>query len=207
MTAPTAAIRADLLADYLRDGRRHASVAVRRARLRLRPDSGPRDAGAAAAALSPDAAILVLCYGNVCRSPFAARYLRTRLAARGIDGVRVASAGFHRTEGRPSPPGAIRAASHHGVDLDDHRSRRVTTAMLDASDAVFVMDARNLVRLDREFGVRPDRDFLLAELADGEGGGFEIPDPWDGDLDTFVAAYAQVAAGVDGVVERLAGDE
>lgn len=193
------------LRDYLTDGRRRLAVARRRTALRLRPGAGPRDADAATAALRPAATVCVLCYGNVCRSPFAERYLAQRLADH--DDATVVSAGFHKVVGRRSPETAVRAASEFGVDLTDHRSRRVTEAMLARSDVVLAMDALNLHHLDREFGTDGQPVFLLGDLADDGGSppaGFEISDPYGGDLETFTAVYERVVAGVDGLVSRLA---
>src|SRR2546422_3500209 len=63
--------------------------------------------------------ILVVCHGNICRSPFAAVLLQRAL---GPAGIRVHSAGFIGPN-RPSPPEAVTAAARYGVNLSDHRSR------------------------------------------------------------------------------------
>jgi protein-tyrosine-phosphatase/predicted ATP-grasp superfamily ATP-dependent carboligase len=89
--------------------------------------------------------VLVLCYGNICRSPLAAAF-----AARRYPGISFASAGFHRMAGRPSPEFVLAGAHSLGVDLTEHRSRRVDAEMIGEADLVLIMDERNY-RLMREF--------------------------------------------------------
>ena len=84
---------------------------------------------------------LILCYGNINRSAFAAGLARSR----GRTGAR--SAGFYPQEGRPSPKATIACARRYGVDLTDHRSRRVTDGDLAAARAIFVFDLRNLAQV------------------------------------------------------------
>src|SRR5258708_38417595 len=69
--------------------------------------------------------VLVVCHGNICRSPVAAALLARELA---VHGITVQSAGFLGFN-RPSPPNALAAAVRHGLDLTDHRSRLVTVEL------------------------------------------------------------------------------
>jgi protein-tyrosine-phosphatase len=84
---------------------------------------------------------LILCYGNVNRSAFAAGLARSR----GRAGAR--SAGFYPQEGRLSPDATIACAGRYGVDLSDHRSRRATPRDLADAPAIFVFDLGNLARV------------------------------------------------------------
>jgi len=81
---------------------------------------------------------LIACYGNINRSAFAAALARNR----GRSGAR--GGGFFREVGRPAPDATIACAASHGVDLADHRSRRLMREDLAAAPAIFVFDLENV---------------------------------------------------------------
>jgi protein-tyrosine phosphatase len=86
--------------------------------------------------------ILVVCTGNICRSPLAEGLLRHRLAARlGPDAPAVASAGTSGLDDEPASPGSVQAASELGVDIAGHRGRRLTPAMARGADLIVCMAA------------------------------------------------------------------
>src|SRR6266404_712562 len=70
--------------------------------------------------------VLVLCHGNICRSPFAEALLAARVPA-----LEVRSAGLHAGDGNPADPSAIACAERMGVSLAAHRSARVDAERLD----------------------------------------------------------------------------
>ncbi|MGH9246015.1 MAG: low molecular weight phosphatase family protein [Acidimicrobiales bacterium] len=113
---------------------------------------------------SGDAAIkiLVVCTGNICRSPMAEGLLRARLAERGVVAT-VSSAGL-TWEGRSATPEAIRAASAYGVDLREHRSRILDPAHLADADLILAMERRHVREVVAAAPDRFARTFTLAEL-------------------------------------------
>lgn len=145
-----------------------------------------------------------LCHGNVCRSPLAERYVRACLNERGDQGFTVESAGFIEREGRTSPDFAVEAARAYDIDLTDHRSKRVTADLLARSDLVVVMDAKNYGQLRREFDGATDRAYFLEPFRGdaGNGGDFEIDDPYDQTAEGYERAYRAVTAAIDGLLER-----
>jgi protein-tyrosine-phosphatase/predicted ATP-grasp superfamily ATP-dependent carboligase len=115
--------------------------------------------------------LLFLCHGNICRSPVA-----RHLAGRRLAGVEIDSAGFHSTSGRTSPEHLLRAALSAGLDLVEHRSRRVTAADMERADLILCMDLRNLNAVRREFPEAAGRTTLLGLLRKPALVG--IPDPY-----------------------------
>ncbi|HEX6329825.1 MAG TPA: low molecular weight phosphatase family protein [Actinomycetota bacterium] len=86
------------------------------------------------------AAILVVCTGNICRSPIAEGYLRSALASRfGPGAPTVESAGTAGWQGSPADPGSVAAAAAHGVDISYHRARRLLPGHLEEAELVLAM--------------------------------------------------------------------
>jgi protein-tyrosine phosphatase len=83
--------------------------------------------------------LLFVCTGNTCRSPMAAVIARSEAARRGADDVEVESAGTAAGDGDPAMPEAIAAAREHGLDLDPHRTKALTAALVESADHVLVM--------------------------------------------------------------------
>lgn len=86
--------------------------------------------------------VLVLCYGNIYRSPFVAAYIARGLGAPGCPVVR--SAGFHPKVGRRTPDDFVALARDRtGIDLSGHRSTRVSREDFEWADMVLIMDRHN----------------------------------------------------------------
>jgi protein-tyrosine-phosphatase len=141
--------------------------------------------------------VLFVCYGNICRSPFAEMIARTRLDAR------ITSAGIHERNGRSSPDTAVRAACNAGVDLSGHRSCVLTRQMLDSADVIFVFDRTNEQAIRALDGNAGQKTVLLGAF----GHSLEIRDPYGGDLDEFARCYREIAVCIDHVARLRLGSE
>ncbi len=147
------------------------------------------------------AAVLVICHGNICRSPFAAALLAGRLAPAG---VRVGSAGFIGPN-RACPPEAVTAAARRGVDLAAHRSQLLTASAARSADLIVVMDPAQGRAIRDRFG-RLLRDILvLGDLDPAPLATRTIQDPLDQCLAVFEQSYARVERCVAELV-RVLGD-
>ena len=132
----------------------------------------------------PEARVLVVCHGNIYRSPLVAVRLRELLGA----GRVITSAGFHPIGDRPSPDAHIEMSGRLGVDLSQHRSRVVSAADFAAADLIVLMDQRNWVSLVR---AEADKSRFVWLGAMGPNP-MEIPDPYEMD-----------AAAAEAIVKRL----
>ncbi len=111
------------------------------------------------------ASILVVCTGNVCRSPIAEGVIRSLLVDRfGVEAPSVASAGTTGWEGSPADPGSVAAAAELGVDISGHRGRLLTEEQLDASELVVTMGAGHRDRIVWDVPRLDSRTFTLKEL-------------------------------------------
>lgn len=143
-------------------------------------------------AREPPAALLVVCNGNIFRSPFAAALLCRALGDRTPGGRSVDSAGFIGP-GRPSPPEAVLAAARWGIDLRDHRSQLVTMPLVRAADLIVAMEAAQRRIVCERFGRSPQDVLLLGDLDPAPILSRDIEDPWDEGPEACVAVYERVA--------------
>ena len=143
--------------------------------------------------------VLVVCHGNICRSPVAGALLARELAPLGIV---VQSAGFIGYN-RPAPAEAIAAAGFHAVDLVPHRSRIVTAAMIRASDLIVVMDPSQQRLLRERYGRSSAAVLVLGDLDPGTVETRTIRDPVDQKQDVFAQVYERIARCVRELVAIL----
>jgi protein-tyrosine phosphatase len=147
--------------------------------------------------------ILVLCHGNVCRSPYAEVALRLRLEAARLP-IDVASAGFIGPDRSP-PPEALAAAIDRGSDMSGHVSQLVRTELLDRSDLVVVMNRGQEADI---LGRRPRvtrRVLVLGDLDPQSFALHEIADPWGRPRSAFDACYDRIDRCVETLVASLSG--
>lgn len=105
--------------------------------------------------------VLFICQGNVCRSPYAGRYLRKIAGDRNLRGICACSAGLDVRVSAPSPDLATRVAKTRGVELMDHRSKPVTTDMIENTDIIFTMEHRQAAFMRKTFPDHVQKIFLL----------------------------------------------
>jgi protein-tyrosine phosphatase len=148
---------------------------------------------------SPPAAVLVVCHGNICRSPFAAALLAGELAA---EGVRVESAGFV-TWNRPCPPEALTVAARRGVDLSAHRSTPLTPDRVRAADLIVVMDPTQARAVRDRFGRLPREIVVLGDLDPDAVATPAIRDPVEQGVEVFEESYARIERCVAALAQAL----
>lgn len=109
--------------------------------------------------------ILVICTGNVCRSPMAEGFLRATLRRRFGDlAPAVTSAGTSGWEGSGAMPESVDAAEERGVDISGHVARRLTRGDVFDSDVVIAMAAEHRDAVSRAMPEAAGRTFTLKEL-------------------------------------------
>jgi len=139
------------------------------------------------------ASILVVCSGNICRSPVAEGLLRRGVQRRfGADAPEVSSAGTIGLEGSPATSESVQAAAERGVDISAHVARRLTDAMVQEADLVVCMAAEHRAAIEQRVPSAIDRSFTLKELTrllDDDTP--TSPQP----LDTLATRAGQAAAG------------
>jgi protein-tyrosine phosphatase len=148
--------------------------------------------------------ILVLCRGNLCRSPFVAALLARRLAESPGAPIEVRSAGLETPGGEQLPERFARLLGRYGVRLDSHCSRGVSAADIASADLVLVMDMRNLASMYRRFRPALAKTLMLGTL-DADATDVEIADPVRAAAPEAAKVYERLAACVAALAVRLRG--
>lgn len=144
--------------------------------------------------------ILMVCHGNICRSPMAEFVLRDMLKNRGIDGVEVASAATSTEEIGNGVHRGTRAILHSlGIDCSFKRARQMTRADYAEYDLLLGADSRNIINMKRISG--NDGEGKILRLLDFTSRPRDISDPWyTGD---FYTTYADVKEGCEALITWL----
>lgn len=109
--------------------------------------------------------ILVVCTGNICRSPIAEGLLRDALSVRfGRLAPSVTSAGTAGLEGRSAQPESVQAAAERGSDITGHRAREITPELAIDADLVIAMATEHRDAVSRMQPSVAARAFTLKEL-------------------------------------------
>ena len=173
------------LPDRLLHRRRHDAV-----RTRLSRAHAPRK-------------ILVVCYGNVCRSPYLQAVLQ-----RALPNTDVMSAGFVGA-GRAVPDASLAISAKRGLDLTRFRSRPLVPPEVTGADLIIVMDARQAQEIAARFPVNRARIVIAGDLDPKFDQTRAIRDPWNQPSEVFVESFDRLdrcAAVLVSVLERRSNE-
>jgi len=145
--------------------------------------------------------ILMVCLGNICRSPLADGVLRHKVQEKNLPWV-VDSAGtasYHI--GSPPDPRMVKTASKHGVDIGFLRARQFTSEDFNAFDRILVMDKSNYANVLNLASNQEDINkvmFLMDYLHPTQQK--EVPDPYYGAQEDFDVVYKLVDEATDAIL-------
>ena len=152
--------------------------------------------------------VLVICHGNICRSPMAEFVLKDMVAKRNIkDKFIINSAATSREEiGNGPHYGTVNKLRQVGIPVVPHRAVQMTKADYDYYDYLIGMDTANIRNMQRIADGDPeDKIYKLLSFATASNGQVgraeDVADPWyTGDFD---ATYRDVVAGCEGLLTFL----
>jgi protein-tyrosine phosphatase len=156
---------------------------------RSRSQEAPVDVVAPKSGVGMFRRILILCVGNICRSPTAEYLLRRQLAGRDIE---VTSAGLGALVGHPVEGHAMAVLREHGIDATPHRARQLDVEMLREAELVLGMEPRHLAAAARLAPQASGKLFLLGKWLEFDS----VPDPYRQPRQTFEDAYDLIERGV-----------
>jgi protein-tyrosine phosphatase len=137
--------------------------------------------------------ILVVCEGNICRSPMAAA-----LMSAALPDCRVISAGLGALVGKPADEAAVTLMRERGLDLRAHRAEQITRPMSLHSDIILVMEREQRERLQRLYPEVCGRVFVISDSA-----GVDVPDPYRQPIAAFRTALTLIEQGAAHWAQRI----
>jgi protein-tyrosine phosphatase len=131
----------------------------------------------------------------------AAALLRRELGA-DAERVEVQSAGTAAWEGYPATDSSIQVAASNGVDLEEHRSRRLTPALVRESDLILVMERAHLTAV-HTLGADPKKVHLLSEYPPPGEPSWPVSDPFGASIEAYEECWRRIQRHLERVVPSI----
>ncbi|MGI2883115.1 low molecular weight phosphotyrosine protein phosphatase [Vibrio furnissii] len=142
--------------------------------------------------------ILVVCIGNICRSPTGERLLKNLLPEKHI-----ASAGIgvekSRLVGKEADPSASQVAEQHGVSLAGHSAEQITSALCAKYDLILVMEKKHIQALSEIAPEARGKTMLFGQWI----GQIDISDPYRQSIEAFEHVYQQIDSAAQAWAKKL----
>ena len=149
--------------------------------------------------------ILMVCLGNICRSPLAEGILKHRLEEEGIFDVEVDSCGFERYHLNDPPDyRSVEVAKKHGIDISHQRQRLFIYDDFEHFDKIYVMDSNNFSDVASVARTQEDLkkvSFITNILSPTQNRA--VPDPYYGGKDGFEKVYSVLSDCVEEIILKI----
>lgn len=145
--------------------------------------------------------VLMVCLGNICRSPLAEGILKSKVDATKIFVDSAGTGGYHI--GNAPDPRSIKVAHEHGLDISSQTCRKFTVSDFDAFDFIYAMDKSNyanIISLARNNDEVEKVKLILNEISLSDK---EVPDPYYDAEDGFEKVFQMIDQACDRIAARL----
>lgn len=140
--------------------------------------------------------ILIICVGNICRSPTAEVLLKHLL---GDTKKIIHSAGLGALVGKDIEPTALEILKEHGINPAQHAARQLTSSMLAEADLILAMEKGHVNQISNFAPQARGKSFLLGKWNNN----IEIPDPYRKPKAAFAEAYTLIEQSLNEWIEHL----
>lgn len=140
--------------------------------------------------------VLIVCTGNICRSPIGERLLRSKLP-----GLKIDSAGTRAVPNHKADATAERIAKRYGVSLLRHQSRQLTPRISQEYELILVMEQSHISDITLIAPEARSKCFLLGHWINR----LEIPDPWHKSEEAFEHVYQFIDQSCQSWISKLGG--
>jgi len=136
--------------------------------------------------------ILMVCLGNICRSPLAEGILKSKVDNATVFVDSAGTGGYHI--GNPPDPRSIAVAKKNGIDISQQKCRKFSTSDFDNFDIIYVMDQSNYNYVVKLAIRSADVKKVKLLLTESQLAATEVPDPYYDEDDGFDEVYEMIEA-------------
>jgi len=137
--------------------------------------------------------ILVVCVGNICRSPMAEALLKQRFPEKNID-----SAGVGALVGHGADPASIQIMQEQNIDLTNHVAKQIDEKLAQKADLIFTMSDSQNKWIEERFPFCRGKTFKL-----GHWNGNDIADPYKHEMSAFQTAHKDIVRSIEEWQDKL----
>lgn len=137
--------------------------------------------------------ILVVCVGNICRSPMAEALLKQRFPEKNID-----SAGVGALVGHSADPAAIKIMEEQNIDITTHVAKQIDKNLVHKADLIFTMSESQNKWIEERWPFCRGKTFKLGHWSDKD-----IADPYRHEMNAFQTAYKDIVHGIEEWQDKL----
>ncbi|MHA7831448.1 MAG: low molecular weight protein-tyrosine-phosphatase [Flagellimonas sp.] len=145
--------------------------------------------------------VLMVCLGNICRSPLAEGILQSKVDADAVFVDSAGTAGYHI--GNPPDERSIAVARKYGLSIDNQRCRKFSKQDFSEFDLIFVMDRSNFSDVASLAENKEEAGKVKLLLSEVELGIREVPDPYYGGNDGFENVYQMIDSACEAIAKKL----
>lgn len=146
--------------------------------------------------------VLMVCLGNICRSPLAEGILRSKITQKNIEVDSAGTAAYHI--GKLPDSRSIAVAKDYGIDITDQRARKFSITDFDNFDYIYAMDEsnyNNILDLAVNDIQRAKVSMIMNELLPNEN--VSVPDPYYGGDDGFEHVYKMLDEACEIIIKKI----
>ena len=137
--------------------------------------------------------ILVVCVGNICRSPMAEALLKQRYPDKNID-----SAGVGALVGHAADPAALAIMHAQQLDISSHVAKQIDESLAKKADLIFTMSDGQTKWIEERWPFCRGKTFKLGHWQDKD-----IADPYKHNMSAFETAYEDIVNGLEQWADKV----
>lgn len=138
--------------------------------------------------------IMMVCVGNICRSPIAEVLLKHQQPQ-----LNVFSSGISALVGKPADPLSVELMREKNINLEDHCAQQINSVLVSASDLILTMETKHINVIQSMFPEARGKVHLIGKWTNSQ----EVPDPYKKDKKAFTLAMNLIDSDLNAWQEKL----